>query len=161
GNHDQAAADLVAARGFNPRARRAITWTREQLAAPVPDGEAAGRRLRFLDDLPLVHLQDGAMFAHGSPSDFVNEYVMPDDVYASRKMRRLFAAFEGRCFVGHTHIPGVFTTDERSASFEFHAPEPYQFGEAKALVNVGSVGQPRDGDWRACYCLLTGDIVAF
>ena len=71
---------------------------------------------------------------------------------------RLFAAVDRYCFQGHTHIPGVFTQGLR-----FLRPEEvghaYRLGGGKALVNVGSVGQPRDGDWRACYALLDGDTV--
>ena len=57
------------------------------------------------------------------------------------------------CFQGHTHVPGIFTEN-----FQFFAPEEidleYSLGEGKVMVNVGSVGQPRDGDNRACYVIL-------
>ena len=65
-------------------------------------------------------------------------------------MERLFQLVERYCFQGHTHVPGVFTE-----SFQFYAPEEidneYTLGEGKLMINVGSVGQPRDGDPRACY----------
>ena len=68
-------------------------------------------------------------------------------------MDALFDRIEMYCFQGHTHIPGVFTTAR-----EFLSPEEidyhYQFTGEKTMVNVGSVGQPRDGDPRACYVVL-------
>jgi diadenosine tetraphosphatase ApaH/serine/threonine PP2A family protein phosphatase len=68
-------------------------------------------------------------------------------------MERLFQLVDRYCFQGHTHVPGVFTE-----SFQFYAPEEidneYTLGEGKLMINVGSVGQPRDGDPRACYVVL-------
>ena len=68
-------------------------------------------------------------------------------------MERLFQLVERYCFQGHTHVPGVFTE-----GYQFFAPEEidheYTLGEGKVMVNVGSVGQPRDGDNRACYVVL-------
>ena len=68
-------------------------------------------------------------------------------------MERLFQLVERYCFQGHTHVPGVFTE-----SFQFYAPEEidneYTLGDGKLMINVGSVGQPRDGDNRACYVIL-------
>ena len=63
-------------------------------------------------------------------------------------------------FQGHTHVPGVFTEN-----FHFFSPEEidneYRLGEEKVMINVGSVGQPRDGDPRACYVILEDDVVRF
>src|SRR5262249_33553517 len=82
------------------------------------------------------------------------------DTYNQRKMDRIFNLVKHWCFQGHTHIPGVFTQD-----FHFYSPEEingiYELETPKALINVGSVGQPRDGDWRACYVTLDGNIVRF
>jgi diadenosine tetraphosphatase ApaH/serine/threonine PP2A family protein phosphatase len=68
-------------------------------------------------------------------------------------MERLFQLVGRYCFQGHTHVPGIFTE-----SYQFFAPEEidleYSLGEGKLMVNVGSVGQPRDGDNRACYVVL-------
>jgi diadenosine tetraphosphatase ApaH/serine/threonine PP2A family protein phosphatase len=160
GNHDQAA--LIGPRYFGGvlAARRAILWTQRQLHAPSPDRRAAQRRWDFLARLPVTHSRDGCLFVHGSPRNPVHEYVFPEDVYNPRKMGRIFACVGRSCSVGHTHVPGVFTEGGT-----FHSPEEaggvYRLGGTKALVNVGSVGQPRDGDWRACYALLDGDAVIF
>src|SRR5262249_28316020 len=83
----------------------------------------------------------------------LSEYIFPEDIYNHRKMERLFQLVERYCFQGHTHVPGVFTE-----SYQFYAPEEidheYTLGEGKVMINVGSVGQPRDGDPRACYVIL-------
>ncbi len=90
---------------------------------------------------------------HGSPRNPLSEYIFPEDIYNHRKMERLFQLVGRYCFQGHTHVPGIFTE-----SFQFFAPDEvdleYSLGEGKLLVNVGSVGQPRDGDNRACYVIL-------
>src|SRR5262245_9498997 len=155
GNHDQAA--LTAPEGFNPAAERSSAWTRGVLHEP---SGARGRRLEFLARLPRRHSDGGLLFVHGSARNPVNEYVFPEDVCNPRKMARVFALVERVCFQGHTHLPGVFTE-----SLDFLGPRElggaYRLGRGKALVNVGSVGQPRDGDPRASYALLEGDVVRF
>jgi diadenosine tetraphosphatase ApaH/serine/threonine PP2A family protein phosphatase len=75
-------------------------------------------------------------------------------------MEKLFSLIEQTCFQGHTHVPGVFT---ESASF-FSPDEigfQYRLSSEKAMINVGSVGQPRDGDARACYVVLEDSLVTF
>ena len=150
GNHDQGA--LFDPDGFNIGAERAIFWTREQLESPS-DREKNELRWDFLGQLPRTHRQSQFLFVHGSPRNPLSEYIFPEDIYNHRKMERLFQLVERYCFQGHTHVPGVFTE-----GFQFYAPEEidnqYTLGDGKVLVNVGSVGQPRDGDPRACYLIL-------
>ena len=80
-------------------------------------------------------------------------------------MEGIFALFERCCFVGHTHFPGVFTKGRTPNEWAFQTPEEcdsrFRLDDRKTMINVGSVGQPRDGDWRACYVLLNGDTVHF
>jgi len=103
--------------------------------------------------LPRSHRLGPFLFVHGSPRNPLSEYIFPEDIYNHRKMERLFQLVERYCFQGHTHVPGVFTE-----GFQFYSPEEidneYTLGDGKVLVNVGSVGQPRDGDPRACYLIL-------
>ena len=150
GNHDQGA--LFDPDGFNIGAERAIFWTREQLENPR-DRANNERRWDFLSELPRTHRIDSFLFVHGSPRNPLSEYVFPEDIYNHRKMERLFQLVEKYCFQGHTHVPGIFTE-----GYQFYAPEEidyeYTLGESKVMVNVGSVGQPRDGDNRACYVVL-------
>ncbi len=83
----------------------------------------------------------------------LNEYVFPEDIYNQRKMEKIFSVIERHCFQGHTHVPGVFTQN-----LNFVSPAEinyeYRLGDEKTMTNVGSVGQPRDGDRRACYVVL-------
>lgn len=156
GNHDQAA--LFDPEGFNSGAERAIFWTRKQLE--LGDRAANERRWEFLGELPRLRRDGKYLFVHGSARNPLNEYVFPEDIYNQRKMERIFSLVEQYCFQGHTHIPGIFTED-----LNFLAPEEldfrYELGEGKALVNVGSVGQPRNGDSRGSYVVLDGSVVEF
>jgi diadenosine tetraphosphatase ApaH/serine/threonine PP2A family protein phosphatase len=157
GNHDWAV--LHNADGFGAHAQRAILWTRAQLER-VDHEQARERRREFLTERPRSHLEDGVLFVHGSARNPLNEYVFPEDIYNQGKMERIFALVERYCFQGHTHIPGVFTEDYRFVSPD-EVDSVYPLDGRKRLVNVGSVGQPRDGDWRACYVLLDSEVVRF
>ncbi len=153
GNHDQAA--LFDPDGFNPLALTAVYWTRDQLDHGPGTPDEIHRRWDFLGELPRMHRNSalGALFVHGSPREPTNEYIFPEDIYNQRKMEAFFERIERYCFQGHTHIPGVFTE-----SGEFIAPDEcdyvFPLGAEKVMVNVGSVGQPRDTDWRACYAIV-------
>jgi diadenosine tetraphosphatase ApaH/serine/threonine PP2A family protein phosphatase len=158
GNHDQAA--LFDPEGFNTGAERAIFWTRDQLERPTEDPELQAKRWDFLGELPRHHRENGLLFVHGSPRNPLNEYVFPEDIYNRRKMEKIFSLIEKYCFQGHTHVPGVFTE-----GLQFHTPEEmgyhYQLGGERLMFNVGSVGQPRDGDPRSCYVVLDDEGVTY
>lgn len=156
GNHDQGA--LFDPEGFNAGAERAIFWTRAQLEnARDPDAEA---RWEFLSERPRMHKEGDFLFVHGSARNPLNEYVFPEDIFNPRKMERIFQLVDKYCFMGHTHVPGIFTE-----SLNFYSPADveysYKLDGTKTLVNVGSVGQPRDGDPRACYVLFDGETVNY
>ena len=105
--------------------------------------------------------QDGPyLFIHGSARNPLNEYVFPEDIYNRRKMEKIFALIQRYSFQGHTHVPGVFTEDCRFLSPD-EIDYQYRLGDQKAMINVGSVGQPRDGDPRACYVILEDGLVRF
>lgn len=157
GNHDLAA--LFDPEGFSNAAEQAILWTRRQLeSGDAP--EKCFQRLDFIANLPRTRREGGLMFVHGSVRNPINEYVFPEDVYNSRKMEKLFSMVQRTCFQGHTHVAGVFTSD-----LSFQRPEDigyrFQLKDDKAMINVGSVGQPRDGDWRSCYAILEDSTVHF
>lgn len=151
GNHDQGA--LFDPEGFSSGAEKALFWTRQQLEDCGENHDECLRRLNFLAELPRNHRENGLLFVHGSARNPLNEYVFPEDVYNARKLERIFSLIEGQCFQGHTHVPGVFTVDGRFLS-------PQELGQGGSLangrlmVNVGSVGQPRDHDPRSCYVIL-------
>jgi diadenosine tetraphosphatase ApaH/serine/threonine PP2A family protein phosphatase len=151
GNHDQAA--VFDPQGFNPVALRAIYWTRDQLEDDRGGIEACNRRWDFLGELPRRHDEGKFLFVHGSPRDPTNEYVFPEHIYEPSRLENLMKRFENYCFQGHTHIPGVFTE-----TGSFHTPAErdylYRLTNTKVMINVGSVGQPRDEDPRSCFAVL-------
>ena len=104
--------------------------------------------------------ENGTLYVHGSARNPLNEYVFPEDIYNARKLEKIFVLIEKYCFQGHTHVPGVFTQDGR-----FLGPTElghrYPLAAEKVMVNVGSVGQPRDGDPRACYVIVEDGVVNF
>ncbi len=158
GNHDQGA--MFDPEGFNASAERAIFWTRDQLEAPGENLKFKQGRWEFLAQRPRNFRENGMLFVHGSARNPLNEYVFPEDIYNQRKMERIFALVDKYCFQGHTHVPGIFTEN-----FQFHSPEDidyaFKLDGHKTLCNVGAVGQPRDGDWRACYVVLDGDTIRY
>jgi predicted phosphodiesterase len=162
GNHDQAV--MFDPEAFGEVAERAIFWQRAQLEAPHNPPENRERRWAYLAEWPRLHREEGVLFVHSSPRNPLNEYLFPEDVYNPRKMDANFALVERCCFAGHTHLPGVFTR-EAGGTYSFFAPEElnyvHRLDHRKTLVNVGSVGQPRDDDGRACYVLFDGDTVRF
>jgi predicted phosphodiesterase len=163
GNHDQAA--LLALAGFQPGAGRASLWTRDQLGAPDPSPEAAGRRRAFLGERPRKHEEGDFLFVHGSARHPVREYVFPEDISDLAKMGGIFSLVKRCCFQGHTHLPGIFVESPPGGAWQFLRPEAvddeYRLDSRKVLCNVGSVGWPKDGDWRACYALFDGDTIRF
>ncbi len=163
GNHDQGA--MFDPEGFNPPAERAIFWTRSQLESPSEGSQKREQRWDFLAERPRMFREDGLLFVHGSARNPLNEYVFPEDIYNQRKMERIFALVEKYWFQGHTHVPGIFTESLPGDTYQFYAPEDidytYKLDGRKTLCNVGSVGQPRDGDWRACYIQLDGDVIRY
>lgn len=158
GNHDQGA--MFDPDGFNQSAEKAIFWTRAQLESTAEPRAIREKRWDYLAERPRSHRENGFLFVHGSARNPLNEYVFPEDVYNQRKMERIFALVERYCFQGHTHVPGIFTE-----GMQFLAPEEveytYKLDGRKTLCNVGSVGQPRDGDPRACYVVLNEESITY
>ncbi len=155
GNHEEAV--LYGAVGFNPKAKAAIDWTRDQFMADGEEEELRNARWQFLGELPeSVDEDDGVSFVHGSPRDPTREYVFPNDVLNPEKVKEIMEGIGRVCFNGHTHTPGILTEGG-----QFLIPQDtdtvYELQDEKVLVNVGSVGQPRDGDNRSCYVLFDGN----
>jgi diadenosine tetraphosphatase ApaH/serine/threonine PP2A family protein phosphatase len=158
GNHDHAFQHNYFD-GWGQTAVRTVVWSRERASERGLSAEI------FNVMVPHYRVND-FLFVHGSPRSPLNEYLFPEDVYNERKMARVSAMMERYCFCGHTHIPGVFTGFEAGQSpLQFQAPEEcnsfYRLDGRKTIVNVGSVGQPRDGNWRACYVIVDGLDVTF
>jgi len=161
GNHDHAV--FYEPTNFNVSAERAAYWTRSALE-DEPDAEQRNRRWRFLGTLQPRYEMDGFLFVHGSPRKPINEYLFPDDVYTNP--HKLIGNFDRMdqltCFCGHTHVPGVFVDDPFfEPPEELGQPMRYLIGDEKVIINVGSVGQPRDRDPRAAYVVVDDEEVEF
>jgi predicted phosphodiesterase len=158
GNHDQAV--LYGPLSFNAAAEKACYWTRRTLESE-PEQPTRNSRWGFLGSRATKLLRDNMLFVHASPRRPINEYIFPEDVYTARsKLESIFERFEGTCFVGHTHMAGIFTESLEFIPAE-HATAGWRLGSQKAIINVGSVGQPRDRDWRSCYVTVDETHVRF
>ena len=155
GNHDWGLFNEL--EDFNALAREALFYTREQLR---PSWFRPWRKpaWEFLRTLPERKQDHGFLFCHGSPRDPVMEYVLKSDCFLEPdKMKQLFELIDRPCFVGHTHWPGVHGPDYR---FTQATDEQREFRlDGPCIVNVGSVGQPRDGDPRASFAVVTDNRV--
>jgi len=145
GNHDWACADLLNTRYFNPIAKEAIEWTEMQLSHDEKS---------FLKSMDLVFSDSNFILVHGtldSPEDF--DYLF-DQLDAQINFELMAADI---CFVGHTHIPGVFVQDINNR-ISYVQDYPLSLSPRKKyIVNVGSVGQPRDRNPMASYCVFDSD----
>ena len=161
GNHDEAV--LTGPVDFNPVAGDVINYTRSVMKPSLVSPSKKKARWNFLKGLVRNHREGRFVFFHGSPRDPVKEYIMRTDVvFAPEKLRDIFDRIDGICFVGHTHQPGVIIDE---LNYHFYEPgkidNRYHFGDKKALVNVGSVGQPRDSDNRAGFVIVDEEKVEF
>jgi diadenosine tetraphosphatase ApaH/serine/threonine PP2A family protein phosphatase len=159
GNHDEAL--VKGAWGFNQVARSAMEWTKKQLR-PSLFRPGSRERWRFLADLPLRYEWQGFLLVHGSPREPTSEYILPRDAEWSPPgmFQELFSGFESVCLVGHTHVAGVFEEGPRFTP-QSQLDETFRQKGGKMIVNVGSVGQPRDHDWRACYLSVEDGVFRF
>lgn len=152
GNHDRACSGLSDLSSFNPLAALSAFWTRRAL---TPES------IEWLRTLPrgpvTVAGLDHVQFVHGSPSD-EDEYLLA----VTDGLTKLLISTVPLSFFGHTHIQGGFSLYGDAGS-EIHPfleagnglarNELQLLNTAKYLINPGSVGQPRDGDWRAACAL--------
>ena len=142
GNHDLAAATGEGVEAFNPFAAEAARWTALELSE---DDRA------WLLALPRSQIEGEFTLAHGTLRDPVWEYLMDSEQAAVH----LSLQSTPYGLVGHTHVPIVFLEDEPSEAREDPPVAGVQeLGQRRFVANVGSVGQPRDGDPRAAYGLV-------
>jgi predicted phosphodiesterase len=151
GNHDRVCCGLTSALGFNPVARAAATWTQSEL---IPCNL---EWLRAVPQGPLQPEQPGVTCAHGSPLNEDHYIINMRDAWAPLQQMPTDITF-----FGHTHLQGGFSQREH----DWHEVRPkYQTRNdpeswtmpllpgTRHLINPGSVGQPRDADWRAAYAI--------
>jgi diadenosine tetraphosphatase ApaH/serine/threonine PP2A family protein phosphatase len=139
GNHDEQASLDESSRDFNPLAEMAINWTREHLSDQDKQWLRELRLTQQVGDFGIVHA------TLDSPEQW--GYVFNTlDAAASFAYQHTNV-----CFFGHTHVAGAFVRDDGVRRVK---TDKLMIEEAKKyFINTGSVGQPRDGDWRAAYCI--------
>lgn len=143
GNHDWAVLGLTDITYFNAIAKAAIRWTDEVLD---PDSR------KTMNGWPLVKIlkEQDALLVHGSPES-------PEEwhyLFSPESIAGAFGFFKERlCFVGHSHVPFIAEMSA-SSKIRFYGGKAPLEKDCRYLINAGSVGQPRDGDPRACYALL-------
>lgn len=136
GNHDHAAVGLTPVDHFNRDAKRAVLWTSQQLEEEDK---------KFLKELPLMVDTEFGTLVHATP-DAPGRWHY---IYTDLDALLCFEVFKTQiCFTGHSHIPIIFASGD-PVSYTTR-PRVKLSKEKKYLVNVGSVGQPRDGDCRSC-----------
>jgi len=142
GNHDAAALGQIDVDTFNVEARQAIKWTQDVLSESSTS---------FLQHLPEHEVIDSVTLVHGSPRQPVWEYLLD-----TRTATLNFGYFETPyCFVGHTHLPVLYYLPDESRVAKLIVPESAMelTLAPRAILNPGSVGQPRDRDPKASYAL--------
>lgn len=139
GNHDEDASGDHSLDSMNPVAASALEWTRQQLSEDQRAWLRNIRMVRQVEDFTVVH----------STLDQPQSWNYVTNKFDA--MSNFSYQFTNLCFHGHTHVPRIFIRDSRVAEVEGDSIviEPGM----KYFINTGSVGQPRDGDWRACYAI--------
>ena len=146
GNHDAATLNHIDTTNFNPEARAAILWTQNQLTESNAE---------FLSSLPEKIEINEVTLAHGSPRHPVWEYLL-DNRTASHNFDYFNTDY---CLVGHTHLPVLYTLADGNFPARLTIPEANTdlILKPRAIINPGSVGQPRDRDPRAAYAIFDTD----
>ena len=140
GNHDAAALDQIDTKTFNLEARQALEWTQETLTETS---------VSFLSSLQQKIEINNVTLTHGSPRHPVWEYLM-DSQTAALNFDYFSTPY---CFVGHTHLPVVYTREEKKLVVYKPTPNNKITLSPRTIINPGSVGQPRDHDPRAAYVI--------
>jgi predicted phosphodiesterase len=164
GNHEWAIMNEPL--GFHRVARDAARWHRATLFPRWWSSKEKKDAWDFLGSLPTTHRRGKLLFVHASPSNPTEEYLLRTDLdeilhELGPKLTRAFEKTDWVTFIGHTHYPGVITDDAR-----FLVPKDIEYRleleeGRKYIVNVGSVGQPRDADNRSCYVTLDRGVIEY
>lgn len=140
GNHDRAATGQMDISTFNPSAAEAIQWT---------SGQLNEKELTYLKGLELKIKAGDFTLVHGSPREPVWEYLL-----STQAAYENFTSFATPfCLVGHSHIPLIFEEAREGIKLTYPFPPIITMDKDRLIINPGSVGQPRDGDWRASYII--------
>lgn len=145
GNHEWGVCAKSKLNSFTDLAQEALIWTKKALKE---------QELDFLGGLPLVYEEENFILVHASPNS-------PADFYYLNNMDEADTGFTALkkqvCFVGHTHWPGVFV--ERDKEIFYKPLKLLELEDNKRyIINAGSIGQPRDRDYRACAVIYDSDV---
>jgi len=151
---------------FSPDAKAASIWTARRLKPGLFAAAVKRDRWQFISSTQRSFEEDGVLYVHGSPRNPVWEYIFDSDCAdvlgeVPEKLSENMALLKGPCFVGHTHIPGVIGDDCRFSTPEMLGGTFELKDNAKAIINVGSVGQPRDRNPKACYVIRDGNKITW
>lgn len=143
GNHDAGVVNHINVDSFNPEARYALVWTQSKLSQ---------ENLAFLRGLPQRLAIQDVTLAHGSPRQPVWEYVL--NIQTATQNFDFFQT--PLCFIGHTHLPVIYSYIDNEHLASLIIPDPNKSFSlyGRAIVNPGSVGQPRDRDPRAAFAIF-------
>jgi len=143
GNHELAAVDPSHLNWFNPLARRSLEQTIRMLSSTSRD---------YISRLPFYRIASQARFVHGFPPESAQTYLFQK---TAPELRKTFETMEERiCFLGHTHTLEIIRYDGRQVDrMKLGEGKTQLDEEARYIVNVGSVGQPRDGTNHAKYAI--------
>ncbi|MEW6009229.1 MAG: metallophosphoesterase family protein [Candidatus Omnitrophota bacterium] len=144
GNHDWAAVNKFSLDFFNPIAKAAVVVNSKQLSKEEED---------YLSSLGLTYEDEYLTLVHGTLQEagFFHYLVSEDEAIKTARLMKT-----NLCFVGHTHRPEIFEIEKdvvsilRLECLKINKNHRY-------IINVGSVGQPRDGNWRAAYCIFDSE----
>ncbi len=152
GNHDEAVLSGKGLKDFNPIAAQAVLWTRDEIFQPTVSQELSTRNKQYLQNMKKMVKNGFFLFAHGSATgnmEYIKSYQDTLETFKYMAKNKIKV-----CFVGHTHRPGIFVEGNFSMipsdTKIFYAMEENK----KMIVNVGSVGQSRDYNSKACYIIV-------
>ena len=160
GNHEEAL--LRSPVGFHTIAKNAIQWTKARILNPWRHPFRYLRYWTFLKSLPEKAEGENCFLVHGSPRNPTEEYLLDRLLLLAEEeaLAELFDFPSSVCFCGHTHVPCVFS-ETRLLSPAGADGQTVPLEDQKLIINVGSVGQPRDRDPRACYVEYSAGSVTF
>ena len=145
GNHDAAACGLLDSSAFNKDSRKIIEWTKTKLNPTAK---------KFLKEMPFIISTENFACVHAEMGDpgMYRYITQPEEAKASWD-----SCTEQIIFIGHTHIPAIYMVGEMGVA-HYLPPQELRCGaNMRYIVNVGSVGQSRDGDMRACYVVYDSE----
>lgn len=155
GNHDQAAADINYSRNFTEHAKESLFWTNKVLSQPEKE---------FLQSLPFTIEIENITFVHSSPFQTQEWNYITKHSEASYNFRNFQTPV---CFIGHSHVSEIFCRDSSSkielvnsvsmVGIKYFCNKYQLLKSKKYIINVGSVGQPRDRDWRSSFGIMDTD----